>query len=194
MGSIEHMDLLVHNQTMHPNVFRQTLWNGTAYKERDDVYYLYTDNNQNGKLTIRPGYAGRNSFGPELMVGWTLGDALPDRRVLLIKTAWGGRSLAVDFRPPASGEGEYSGVKPSHYGWEYRQMISDTLAALDHLKDYVPDYDADDEGYEFSGFVWFQGWNDMLNMPWVQEYGFNLANLIRDVRKDLDAPHMPVGR
>jgi len=32
----------------------------------------------------------------------------------------------------------------------------------------------------------------MVSWPKVQEYEFNLANLIRDVREDLDAPMMPV--
>ena len=36
------------------------------------------------------------------------------------------------------------------------------------------------------------GWNDMISEPKVQEYEYNLANLIRDMRDDLDAPMMPV--
>jgi hypothetical protein len=31
----------------------------------------------------------------------------------------------------------------------------------------------------------------MISEPRVEEYEFNLANLIRDVRDDLDAPMMP---
>lgn len=38
----------------------------------------------------------------------------------------------------------------------------------------------------------YLGWNDMISEPKVEEYEFNLANLIRDVREDLDAPTMPV--
>ena len=99
--------------------------------------------------------------------------------------------MAVDFRPPSSGKGNYSGVKPMHYGWEYRQMITDILNALNNdLPTIVPGYDKE-EGYELSGFVWFQGWNDMLDWQKVQEYESNLANFIRDVRADLDVPNMP---
>jgi len=36
------------------------------------------------------------------------------------------------------------------------------------------------------------GWNDMISSPKVQEYEFKMANLIRDVREDLDAPMMSV--
>ena len=39
--------------------------------------------------------------GPELGIGWVLGEAL-DEPVLLIKTAWGGRALKHTFRPPSA--------------------------------------------------------------------------------------------
>ena len=71
-------------------------------------------------------------------------------------------------------------------------MISDTLAALDDLANLVPGYKPE-VGYKLEGFVWFQGWNDMVDTTYqkVNEYEFNLANLIRDLRDDLDAPGMP---
>ena len=70
-------------------------------------------------------------------------------------------------------------------------MISDILAALENLPNLIPDYEPS-MGYRIEGFVWFQGWNDMISLPKVQEYEFNLANLIRDVRDDLDSPEMAV--
>ena len=127
------------------------------------------------------------------MTARVLGDSLLgcDEPILLLKTAWGGRNLAFDFRPPSSGKGNYSGIKPMHYGWEYRQMITDILDTLNnHLPSIVPGYN-DDIGYELAGFVWFQGWNDMLDWGMVAEYEYNLANLIRDVREDLEAHNMP---
>ncbi len=49
-------------------------------------------------------WAGRNPtwFGPELQFGHLMGNRFAEQ-VLIIKTAWGGRSLDVDFRPPGSG-------------------------------------------------------------------------------------------
>ena len=80
-----------------------------------------------------------------------------------------------------------------HYGWEYREMITTIQHTLDYeLPNIIPSYNPD-IGYELAGFVWFQGWNDMLNWDMVNEYEFNLANLIRSVRLDLNnANAMPV--
>jgi alpha-galactosidase len=41
------------------------------------------------------------------------------------------------------------------------------------------------------GFGWHQGWNDRINAAFVEEYEKNMANFIRDVRKDLHAPDLP---
>jgi len=118
MGSMKHLDLLVQDPDADPE-FRDTLWNGTSYRESDDVWIRYTTfkHDQHGKLRPGNGFGGKNSFGPELMFGWTVGDALVDEPVLLIKTAWGGKDLAIDFRPPASGQGSFGKVKPIKYGW-----------------------------------------------------------------------------
>jgi hypothetical protein len=49
---------------------------------------------------------------------------------------------------------------------------------------------------ELAGFVWFQGWNDMVDGTQRQEdyvqYTKRFGSLIRDVRRDLDAPGLPV--
>jgi hypothetical protein len=184
MASMDHLKLLVNESDADTNEYRK-LWNGTAFIERDDVYMKF--NERQGKLTAGTGFASTNGFGPELGFGWTIGNSLENETVVLIKAAYGGRSLAIDFRPPASGEGNYPGVKPAHYGWEYRQMVQDFKEGLEKLSDFYPDYDKAD-GYELVGCVWFQGWNDMISWPNVQEYGWNLANFIRDVRLDFDAP------
>jgi alpha-galactosidase len=62
-----------------------------------------------------------------------------------------------------------------------------------------PEYDPK-QGYELAGFVWFQGFNDLVG-TWTydqgnQPGGFDLysqllADFIRDVRKDLSAPKLP---
>src|SRR6266550_4124395 len=65
--------------------------------ERDDVWIKFLD--RKGNLTV--GYGSPKCIGPELEFGHVVGDHY-DQQVLLIKTAWGGRSLYRDFRPPSA--------------------------------------------------------------------------------------------
>ena len=78
-------------------------------------------------------------------------------------------------------------------------MLEHVKTVLKDIKRVVPDYDAS-KGYELAGFVWFQGWNDMVDsgtypkrdMPGGYDtYSDTMTHFIRDVRKDLDAPQLP---
>ena len=70
-------------------------------------------------------------------------------------------------------------------------MLADVRFGLDNLKTDFPGYKG--QGYELAGFVWYQGWNDGVDPKQaVPEYERNLVNLIKDVRKDLKAPKLPV--
>src|SRR5262249_48769244 len=66
--------------------------------EREDVWIRFGD--RKGNLTV--GYGSPKCIGPELEFGTVVGDHYAEQ-VLLIKTAWGGRSLYRDFRPPSAG-------------------------------------------------------------------------------------------
>ena len=75
---------------------------------REDVFVRFRNKQEvmKGGLTI--GFTGygsdksRHHIGPELQIGHQLGDAI-EAPILLIKTAWGGKSLYKDFRPPSAG-------------------------------------------------------------------------------------------
>ncbi|HEY1068463.1 MAG TPA: sialate O-acetylesterase, partial [Pirellulales bacterium] len=82
----------------------------------------------------------------------------------------------------------------------YREMIAHVRKVLADPKRVVPEYD-EQQGCELAGFVWFQGFNDLVsgatypkrNEPGGYDlYSELLADLIRDVRKDLSAPKLPV--
>ena len=153
-----------------------------SWKVRDDVWVYYPRARgglKKGALTVGYG-ANDEKIGPELLFGHVMGDCL-ESPVLLVKTAWGGKSLAVDFRPPRSG---------GETGPYYQQMLDIVRDALGNLDEHFPGYEG--EGYEIAGFVWFQGWNDMINAERVAEYETNLVNLIKDLRKDLGVPDLPV--
>ncbi len=170
--------------------------------ERADVSIRFLD--RQGPLTV--GYGSPGCIGPELEFGWVVGDH-HEAPVLIIKTAWGGKSLARDFRPPSSGVPEDATLQPllesarkrdpettigdvrRSFGHYYRTMIREVDRALASLPELIPDYSG--QGYELAGMVWFQGWNDMISDEYTAEYAENLANLIRDVRADLHAPDLP---
>lgn len=84
-------------------------------------------------------------------------------------------------------------------GFLYRDMIAHVKSVLSDVKKHHPAYDPA-AGYELAGFVWFQGWNDMIDDSTYpnrdkpggyDQHTWLLENLIRDVRKDLNAPNMP---
>lgn len=118
-------------------------------------------------------------IGPEYAFGHVVGAGLGDK-VLLIKTAWGGKSLKVDFRPPSSG---------GTVGPFYLDMVNKVRTVLNNLPTYYPDYNGN--GYELSGMGWHQGWNDRTNSSNVAEYEANLVNLIKDIRTEFATPNMP---
>jgi len=143
---------------------------------RDDVWIWYLG--RKGGLTV--GYGARNDLiGPELQFGHVLGDYF-DNQVLLIKVAWGGKSLAKDFRPPSSG---------GEVGPFYTEVVKQVKDVLGSLKANFPDYDG--RGYELAGFGWHQGWNDGCAAGSANEYEKNMANFIRDIREDLGAKDLP---
>lgn len=166
-----------------------------------------------GKLTA--GFGARKNpaedggkIGPEFTFGLAM-DAALDEPVLLIKTAWGGKSLYYDFRPPSAGvyprspEDIAKNRNPeSGSGHYYRLMVEHVRKVLADPGRVCPAYDGA-QGYEIAGFVWLQGWNDLVSHKVYPDppkgikanayakYGEWLANLIRDAREDLGAPKMP---
>jgi hypothetical protein len=166
-----------------------------------------------GKLTA--GYGARRNptedggkIGPEFTFGITMDEAF-EEPVLLIKTAWGGKSLYYDFRPPSAGayprtpgDIEKNRKPEAGSGHFYRLMMEHVRKVLADPKRVCPDYD-EKAGYEIAGFVWFQGFNDMVNrdvypsLPKESaenrfaKYSEWMADFIRDVRKDLAVPGLP---
>ena len=185
----------------------------------DNVWISYLtgmrDNNGEGFGKLTAGYGARQNpaqdggkIGPEFTFGITLDKALEDP-ILIIKTAWGGKSLFHDYRPPSAGaykrtakdieRNRYTEETTGHY---YRLMTGHVLKSLQNIQRIYPDYD-EESGYEIAGFVWFQGFNDMVNrdvypvLPKESkenrfaDYSVWMADFIRDVRKDLNVPKMP---
>lgn len=148
---------------------------GGNWVERSDVQISYKakDEVRKGPLSIGyTGYGNHSHIGPELQFGHVVGDHV-DEPVLLIKTAWGGKSLHQDFRPPsASGDtGEY-----------YLKMVGEIRAALDALGN---------RPYRLRGFIWMQGWNDMVSKQATAEYAENLVLFAKDLRTEFQTSDLP---
>lgn len=166
-----------------------------------------------GRLTS--GYGARRNptedggkIGPEFTFGLTM-DAAFQEPVLIIKTAWGGKSLFYDFRPPSAGiypqtpqDIDKQRNPPEGSGHYYRLMIEHVRTVLSDIPRVCPEYDSQ-SGYELAGCVWFQGFNDMVNRDVYPDaaaqpgqnrfakYSGWLADFIRDVRRDLQTPQLP---
>ena len=156
--------------------FKHLLAKDGAWAVRDDVWIHYLD--RKGPLTVGFG-VNPDRIGPELGFGIIVGDAI-EEPVLLIKLAWGGKSLAKDFRPPSSG---------GEVGPYYTEIVKRSKDVLGSLDKQFPNFAG--RRYELAGFGWHQGWNDRINQAFNDEYEKNLANLIRDIRKEFGVKDLP---
>ncbi|MCU0865678.1 MAG: GDSL-type esterase/lipase family protein [Planctomycetes bacterium] len=154
-----------------------------TWVQRDDVFVTYRCEHglrKVGPLSIGFGaYEGKHHIGPELGIGRALGDHFAEP-VLLIKTAWGGKSLQRDFRPPGAG-GEV-GAFYTRMLAEYRQALAGLATDHPQLAALRPQLD---------GVIWFQGWNDACDDAATAEYAVNLRHLLADLRRELGAPELP---
>jgi len=150
-----------------------------------------SDQNGEGFGRLTSGFGSRRNpeqdggkIGPEFTFGLTM-DAAFAEPVLIIKTAWGGKSLHTDFRPPGAGPYQLSsfqremypkqeghGIPKDFVQWQadkeketgkyYGLMIAHVKKVLADIRRVCPEYDAE-QGYELGGFVWLQGWNDAVD-------------------------------
>jgi hypothetical protein len=167
-----------------------------SFVERDDVFLYYHRGDQiiHGPLTVGQG-AHPDRIGPELMFGIGMGDHY-EQPVLLIKTAWGGKDLYCDFRPPSAGKPAYEIPGQSReVGAAYGQMVAEVHQCLDQLETTFPQF----QGHppELCGFVWFQGWNDFcadrkIRERVYEEYATNFVHLVQDLRAEFKVPTLPV--
>jgi hypothetical protein len=157
---------------------------GNWAEAREDVWVYDINEFGVAKGSLSFGYGwnlyDKAWFGPELQFGQVMGDYYKNQ-VLIIKTAWGGKSLMVDFRPPSSG---------GEVGPFYKEMLKTVKKVLKNLKTEFPHYNGG--GYELAGFAWWHGWNDFCTPNAPAEYETNMVNLIKDLRKDLKSPKLPV--
>jgi len=120
---------------------------------------------------------GKNKawIGPEFGFGNALQEKLPNQQIAIIKTAWGGADLAVNFKPNVAG----------NYYDRMKVFVDNVIHG--HYNNM---------NVEIAGFIWFQGENDgyyQNNPPYTNSkhyaanYRSNLVNFIKQIRKDFSS-------
>ncbi len=147
-------------------------------------------------------------LGPEFGIGHILGHAI-EAPVLVLKSCIGNRSLGWDLLPPGSEPYENQGKTVPGYrgtpdnpkgdgrkpegvwyaGKQYDDDVENAKKVLADLGKYYPGA----KTYEVAGFFWWQGEKDTYNDKLfggahAARYERNLAHLIKQLRKDFDAP------
>ncbi len=171
----------------NPKDYGHLMDNNGKHVVRDDVWIVNLSyKQQKGWLTTGYG-ADAAHIGPEYGFGFIVGDYFEDP-VLLIKSAWGGRSLHRNFLSPSSAN--YPTPKADgDTGFQYSEILRHVKEITGNLKKYYPSYSG--KGYEIIGFGWHQGWNDRINQNAVDVYEKNMEDFIKDIRKDLALEKLP---
>jgi len=151
---------------------------------------------------------GKGKIGPEIGIGHHVGH-VTDAPVLILKSCIGNRALGWDLLPPGSEGFEYTdkngntwvyagykespdkwekGTDPKPIGWYAgKQYDGDIARAKKVLADLGKYYPGATE-YEVAGFFWWQGDRDSRSEALSSRYEHNLVNLIKQLRKEFDAP------
>jgi len=159
---------------------------------------------RNDWLTISGG-----KIGIEIGIGHHLGNQL-DEPVMVLKSSIGNRALGWDLLPPGSESFEFTddkgvtwihpgykgsperwekGTEPKKIDWyaglQYDADTANAKKILAELDTYYPGA----KGYEVAGFLWWQGDRDSRSGALSGRYEKNLVHLIKQLRKDFDAPN-----
>ncbi len=123
-------------------------------------------------LRSNMGFAGR--FGPEVSLGRDVYSFSGNQKTALIKWAWDGQLMNVQFRPPSSG---------GTVGSCFTATVNEMTAAINELKaNYT---------VEVIGYCWMQGEADAMDLTCSNAYEVNLTNYINDLRTALNLPDLP---
>lgn len=107
------------------------------------------------------------AFGPELGLAEKLNELYPDKTFFIIKCAWGGSNLHNQWLSPSSF---------GKTGELYKEFAAYVEASIDYL--ISKNYNA-----KIAGMCWMQGESDAVSRGAAEDYGKNLNNLIKDIRK-----------
>lgn len=158
----------------------------------------------------------KSTIGPELGIGYAMGLNGTKAPTMLLKSCIGNRALGWDLLPPGTAQWDYDygngkvstfagygdspskwdkGTTPKPIGWhaglQYDGDVNRSKVVLEDLATYYPGKTSAGSpvSYEVAGFFWWQGDKDMRDPGYYTRYEFNLVNLIKQLRKDFNAPN-----
>jgi len=152
----------------------------------------------------------KKTLGPELGIGWALGNASKGAPIMILKSCIGGRSLGWDLLPPGSPNEEYTGsdgktyvyaayhqspekwlkgTTPKPIGWEAGEQYDGDTASAAHILANIGDFYPGATEYEIKGFFWWQGAKDAMDAGLSAHYEKNLVRLISTLRSQFNAPN-----
>jgi Carbohydrate esterase, sialic acid-specific acetylesterase len=124
------------------------------------------------------GFVGA-TFGPEISLGHRLSELMPGAQIALIKHAFGGTTLGVDWDPGEAGN-------PGSFGPRYQEFMDTVSSGLAALA-------AENPGSEIRlrGMFWHQGETDSTNAALANAYEQNMVEFIGRVREDVGVADLP---
>jgi len=148
--------------------------------------------------TIRTALANRKESTKPLPRVLMIGDSITGSYLEKVTKNFDGK--ATVFKNPGNAESTWTGLKKidewldlksyMQNGQEYLELLNGVKDSLAQFERFCPDFP--NQSPELAGLVWLQGIADCQSPAQSEVYERNLANLIRDLRKDLNAPKLPV--
>lgn len=127
-----------------------------------------------------------------------IGDSITGSYLARVTANLDGKAFVC--KNPGNGEDSWNGIEKidawidlKQYllnGQEYLELVSNVKDVLSNVKRYYPDYKGQEP--DLQGMIWFQGIKDSQLDSMTAAYEKNLANLLRDLRKEFNAPTLPV--
>ena len=154
-------------------------------------------------MTIKGG-----TIGPEIGIGHHLGNA-SEAPVMILKSCIGNRALGWDLLPPGSEGFEFTddkgvtwihpgyrgtperwekGTEPKKINWYAGMQYDGDIARAKKVLAELDRYHPGATEYEIAGFFWWQGDRDSRSAALSSRYEKNLVHLIKQLRRDFDAP------
>jgi hypothetical protein len=148
-------------------------------------------------------------IGPEIGIGHHVGH-VADAPVMILKSCLGNRALGWDLLPPGSEGFEFTdekgvtwihpgykgsperwkkGTEPKKIGWYAGMQYDGDIARAKKVLAELDKYYLDAKEYEVAGFFWWQGDRDSRSAALSGRYEKNLVHLIKQLRKDYNAPN-----